>query len=115
METNAVKKFLIDGFPRNKDNLEGWEKEMSGKANVKCVLFFDCSEQACLDRAMKRGESSGRSDDNLESFKKRYHTYTSQTMPIIEHYEKKGLVKRIDAAPHPDTVFQQVAAIVKDF
>ena len=40
-----MKKFLIDGFPRNKDNLEGWEKEMSGKANVKCVLFFDCSEQ----------------------------------------------------------------------
>ena len=37
--------FLIDGFPRNKDNLDGWEAQMGGKANLQCVLFFDCNEQ----------------------------------------------------------------------
>lgn len=37
--------FLIDGFPRNADNLEGWTKEMDGKADVKFVLFFDCSNE----------------------------------------------------------------------
>lgn len=34
---------LIDGFPRNKDNLDGWNKQMGEKANVKAVLFFECS------------------------------------------------------------------------
>lgn len=38
-------RFLIDGFPRNADNLEGWNKEMDGKADVKFVLFFDCSNE----------------------------------------------------------------------
>ena len=38
-------KFLIDGFPRNKDNLDGWQKEMGDKTNVKFVLFFDCSQE----------------------------------------------------------------------
>ena len=44
MNKNSVKKFLIDGFPRNDNNLEGWNKEMTGKADVKCVLFFECTE-----------------------------------------------------------------------
>lgn len=35
--------FLIDGFPPNEDNLQGWMKVMDGKADVKFVLFFDCS------------------------------------------------------------------------
>ena len=45
MDASPTKKFLIDGFPRNEDNLSGWNKEMDGVADVKCVLFFDCSQQ----------------------------------------------------------------------
>ena len=40
--------FLIDGFPRNKDNLDGWTTEMGDKTNVRFVLFFDCDEQVHL-------------------------------------------------------------------
>lgn len=38
-------RFLIDGFPRNENNLQGWSKVMDGKADVKFVLFFDCSTE----------------------------------------------------------------------
>ncbi len=37
--------FLIDGFPRNQDNLEGWNTEMGAKTNLQFVLFFECDEQ----------------------------------------------------------------------
>ena len=37
--------FLIDGFPRNKDNLDGWDRQMGNKALVKGVLFFECSDE----------------------------------------------------------------------
>jgi len=40
----AASKFLIDGFPRNQDNLDGWEREMADKVNLLIVLFFDCTE-----------------------------------------------------------------------
>ena len=40
--------FLVDGFPRNQDNLDGWNSEMGDKSNVRFVLFFDCDEQVCL-------------------------------------------------------------------
>ena len=46
MEKSEKDKFLIDGFPRNEDNLKGWEKEMTGdKCDLKFVLFFECSEE----------------------------------------------------------------------
>ena len=44
--------------------------------------------QTCTSRCLQRGAAgSGRSDDNLESLKKRFQTYVSDTMPIIRHYE----------------------------
>ena len=45
MEKAGTQNFLIDGFPRNKDNLDGWNRIMEGVADVKFVLFFDVSEQ----------------------------------------------------------------------
>ncbi|KAM3603778.1 uncharacterized protein V6R79_001964 [Siganus canaliculatus] len=64
-------RFLIDGFPRNEDNLQGWNRVMDEKADVKFVLFFDCSNEVCIDRCLERGKSSGRTDDNRESLEKR--------------------------------------------
>ncbi|XP_038574338.1 UMP-CMP kinase isoform X2 [Micropterus salmoides] len=64
-------RFLIDGFPRNEDNLQGWNSVMDGKADVKFVLFFDCGNEVCIDRCLERGKSSGRTDDNRESLEKR--------------------------------------------
>ena len=40
--------FLIDGFPRNKDNLDGWNRQMGTKAEVKGVLFFECANDVSL-------------------------------------------------------------------
>jgi UMP-CMP kinase len=45
MKKSGKENFLIDGFPRNKDNVDGWKEAMDGKVNIQCVLFFDCDEQ----------------------------------------------------------------------
>ncbi|XP_058062898.1 UMP-CMP kinase [Anopheles bellator] len=107
-EATGNDRFLIDGFPRNEDNLEGWTKKMSDKVDLQFVLFFECTEQQCTDRCLKRGESSGRSDDNAESLKKRFNTYIHDSVPIIKHYDQQQLVKKIDASVGPDAVFESV-------
>jgi UMP-CMP kinase len=48
MIESGKENFLVDGFPRNKDNLDGWNRQMGTKANVKGVLFFECSEQVLI-------------------------------------------------------------------
>lgn len=45
MKDSGKHNFLIDGFPRNEDNLQGWTDAMDDKAEVKFVLFFDCPEE----------------------------------------------------------------------
>ena len=59
------------------------------------VLFFECSEEIMEERLLRRGETSGRADDNAESIKKRFQTYLEKTMPVIEHYEKSNKVKKV--------------------
>ena len=48
MQESGKSNFLVDGFPRNKDNLDGWNKEVGDKAHVKYVLFFECSDQVSV-------------------------------------------------------------------
>jgi len=105
-------KFLIDGYPRNLDNVTGWESVIGEAATVKGVFFFDCPEDAMETRLLKRGETSGRTDDNMESIKKRFQTYIAETMPIVELYEKKGLVFKIVADREPEEVWETVKALV---
>ncbi len=73
------------------------------------VLFNSCDKDTCVQRCLSRGAAgSGRSDDNVESLEKRFVTYQSATMPIIEHYRKQGLVVEVDAGRSPEEVFEEV-------
>lgn len=105
------KGYLIDGFPRNQDNLDGWTREMGHKTKTQFVLFLQCTEKACVDRCLNRGE--GRTDDNEQSLKKRFNTYTTQTMPIVEHFKKLNLVKVVDATQNIDQVTEEVSQLFK--
>lgn len=55
------------------------------------VLFFDCPEDILERRLLERGKTSGRSDDNVESIKKRFKTFKEVSMPVIDHYATLGL------------------------
>lgn len=46
-------------------------------------------------RLLKRGETSGRVDDNEETIKKRLETYYKATEPVIAFYEKRGIVRKV--------------------
>lgn len=107
--TNRLQRFLIDGFPRNQDNLDGWNRMLADKVTLKGVLFCECSKEICTERCLKRGTAgSGRSDDNEQVLVKRHETYIQSTLPIIEYYENQGLVYRVDSMKGPEDVFQQV-------
>ncbi|KAH9521086.1 UMP-CMP kinase [Dermatophagoides farinae] len=109
----AVGNFLIDGFPRNQDNLDGWQKFVGDKVKVELVLVFECPEEVYIARCLKRGQHSGRADDNPESMKKRLDTHLNQTMPIVKYYEKLNLVKRIDSSRSIKEVHEECCKILQ--
>ncbi|XP_050311047.1 UMP-CMP kinase [Anthonomus grandis grandis] len=113
MAESGKENFLVDGFPRNQNNLDGWNKVMSDKVNLLFVLFFDCPLEVCTERILKRGATSGRTDDNMESLKKRFNTYLMETKPIIEHYNAMALVRKIDATRDPEEVYKDVQQLFR--
>eukprot|EP01083_Nonionella_stella_P178707 632125_1 len=117
METNiknAKRKFLVDGFPRNQNNLDGWNRVIGDFASIPFILFFNCPEDVMEERLLARGESSGRSDDNLESIRKRFNTYQTSTMPIIDHFRTRDMVRQVECAESIEKVYQQVRVFMDE-
>ena len=59
------------------------------------MLFFECSEEVMEDRLLKRGETSGRSDDNIETIRKRFKTFIDKTLPVVQHYDSIKKLKKV--------------------
>eukprot|EP00752_Nemacystus_decipiens_P010460 g9319.t1 len=110
MEASGKSRFLIDGFPRNPDNLAAWEASAAGGSPVifDFALFLDCPEEVMTARIMERGRSSGRIDDNEEAIRKRLVTYHESTMPIIKEFEARGKLREINSDQTIDEVAVEV-------
>lgn len=111
MEASEKSDFLVDGFPRDMDNLNCWQTEMVDSAVVKFLLFLDCPQEVMLARLLERGKTSGRNDDNEESITKRFKTYEESTRPIIEHFKSIEKIMTVCANRSQDQVFGDVSAI----
>ncbi|KAK6754862.1 hypothetical protein RB195_013689 [Necator americanus] len=97
--------FLIDGYPREVSQGEQFEKEIY---EAKSVIFFEVSDNILIERLLKRAKTSGRVDDNLETVKKRLNTFKLATAPVVEYYEKKKKLIRIQANGSIEEVFDMV-------
>jgi len=82
--------FLIDGFPRNFDNLSGWVSDMPPTtSSVLGAIMYDCPDVKVLEkRILERAQSSGRSDDNITSLRRRFDTFRSETVPVVRVLEE---------------------------
>ncbi|KAI9275420.1 adenylate kinase-domain-containing protein [Phascolomyces articulosus] len=106
METSKSTRFLIDGFPRKMDQAIKFEEVV---VPSKVVLYFECPEEVMLKRLLRRGESSGRIDDNIESIKKRFNVFKETSFPVIEAFEKQNKVHKV----HCDRPVKEVYSEVK--
>ncbi|KAG0084610.1 hypothetical protein BGZ92_009718 [Podila epicladia] len=103
--------FLVDGFPRQMDQAVRFEQEVTA---CHFILYLEGPEDVMLERLLKRGETSGRADDNLESIKKRFTTFKETSYPVIEVYAKQGKVQTVSCVDGPDVVFENVKRVFNE-
>ncbi|KAG7193105.1 bifunctional uridylate/adenylate kinase [Scheffersomyces spartinae] len=103
-------KFLVDGFPRKMDQAITFEDSV---AKSSFTLFFECPEATMLERLMERGKTSGRTDDNIESIKKRFRTFVDTSMPVVEYFDKQGKVVKVSCNNTVDQVYSDVEKALK--
>ena len=113
LNSNGIYKILLDGFPRNNENLETWNKIIGDSIKLKFVIYLKCPEKIMVERVLKRGETSGRADDNKETVVKRIKVFNEQSLPVIKYYKKEKMVKEIDSSKKPEEVFDAVKKIFK--
>ncbi len=106
--TTGKRNFLLDGFPRSLNNMEGWYDIFGHDAPLPTMLYFECPYDVLEQRILSRGKFSGRSDDNVESMKLRFDTYKAETLPTIEFFKSKNKCVEIDTSADRPTVYKHV-------
>jgi UMP-CMP kinase len=106
--------FLIDGFPRNVDNRDGWVSKM-GAVEILGVVVFDCGVETLKERILRRGETSGRTDDNAKALIRRFESFHEDTVPVINEMaqEMKERVVRINGERPKEEVWEETKQVIE--
>ena len=111
LETNPdVKGFLFDGFPRTPAQAAALDELMELKGtSINTMLAMEVSEQELMIRLVKRGETSGRSDDtNEEVVKARITEYHNKTAAVADYYHQFGKVVTVKGEGSIEAIFDSL-------
>ncbi len=109
----GVKGVIFDGYPRTIPQGNALDKLLEERGeSVSAVISLDVDEAELIDRLVKRGQQSGRSDDNEEIIKSRLDVYKNQTSPLKEHYSKQGKLHHIKGVGKIEEIFDRIAEAV---
>lgn len=104
---------IFDGFPRTIEQGKALDKMLEERnQKVSIVVSLEVDEAELIDRLIKRGQQSGRSDDNMETIKSRLDVYKNQTSPLKEEYEKSGKLVSIKGIGTVDEIFGRIVEAV---
>jgi len=113
--TTGKRNFLLDGFPRSLNNMDGWYEIFGSDSPLPTMFYFECPYEELKKRILARGKFSGRSDDNVESLKLRFDTYKAETLPTVEFFKNKNKCIEIDSGRDRESVFKDVVSSLAEY
>ena len=109
MRRFGQRRLLLDGFPRSLQNAIDFEAQC-GKPEL--ALLLHCPEETMIERILKRSAQLGRTDDNLETARRRCAVYREQGKPTMEWLRDSGVpIIRLDCSGTPDDVWAQLVVV----
>ena len=106
---------IFDGFPRTIAQAGALKQMLADRGQaVSVMLDLDVPEEELMTRLIKRGQESGRADDNEETIKKRLLVYHSQTAPLIDWYKNEGVYKHIQGLGTMDGIFADICKAIEN-
>lgn len=102
---------ILDGFPRTIPQADELTKMLAQRSmKLDHVIGLEVEEDELIDRLIKRGAESGRSDDNLETITKRLEVYHNQTYPLRQYYQERNLYREIPASGTIEEIFDTICS-----
>lgn len=140
-QDDCKKGFILDGFPRNTAQAEALDKMLNAMGlPIDSALSVDVPKDDLMKRLTGRrtckncqqmynvyysppkkdvvcdkcgGELFQRGDDKEDTIKKRLEVYDAQTAPLIDYYNKKGILKSVMGVGNIDEIFNKVCALLE--
>jgi adenylate kinase len=104
---------LFDGFPRTLQQAKSLDESLAQRGTpLSVALEMRADENELISRMLKRAAAEKRVDDNPETIAQRMDVYKKQTAPLLDYYQKKGILVTIDALGTPEEVFERIKTVV---
>jgi len=111
VKANSKGGYILDGYPRTLAQAEAayrWAKARGVPFDL--ALYFDIGTDELLARLAGRAREESRSDDAEETIRHRLEVFRAQTYPLLAHYERRGIVVRVDAVGPVDAITERILA-----
>lgn len=108
-EPDAVKGFILDGFPRNSAQADALDTLLDSLGRpLTLVLELQVPDEICVERMLTRAREEGRADDTPDVIARRLEIYHRDTAPLVAHYLPTGKVVGIHGARDVDAVWAEI-------
>ena len=106
--------FILDGYPRNLVQAQAIDS-LLGRLNLPLdeAIQIDVDYELIAERIANRAAQEGRSDDSAEVVKNRLEVYEEQTAPVVDFFNRKGVLSQVYGVGTIDEVFQRIRAVLQ--
>ena len=106
---------IFDGFPRTIPQAIALENLLrEHQAEIHTVVGLEVDEDELVKRMIRRGQESGRADDNIDTIKERLNVYHQRTAPLRDYYKKQGKYLAVDGNGTVDEIFDSIEKALLD-
>jgi adenylate kinase len=111
VEANEEGGYVLDGYPRTLAQAEAaYRWALARGIPFDLTLYFEIEEQELLARLAGRAREEHRSDDAEETVRHRLEVFANQTYPLVDYYQRRGILVRINAVGPIDAISEQIFA-----
>lgn len=103
--------FLLDGYPRTVEQAHALDGVLQADARaLDAVVLLEVDTDEVVARLLGRAEIEGRVDDTEDVIRHRQEVYEEQTKPLVELYETRGVLVKVNGLGDVDEVTERIFA-----